>query len=71
MCRLIRVPFVSAAKFMFLFYVPVTHILHNCYIRKTLYATDCQTFVVPTGVSCICVLNLNVGGLIGKGNGMS
>ena len=32
MCRLIRVPFVSTAKFMFLFYVPVTHILHKCYI---------------------------------------
>lgn len=32
MCRLIRVPFISAAKFMLLFYVPVTHILHKRYI---------------------------------------
>ena len=50
MCRLIRVPFVSAAKFMFSFYVPVTHILHKRYILKTSSSADCYLYAVPSGV---------------------
>lgn len=58
MCRLIRVPLISAAKFMLLFYVPVTHILHKCYI--CIYVTSEKLYrrQIVNSLSCrqACVM---------------
>lgn len=58
MCRFICVPLTSAAKFMLLFYVPVTHILHKCYICINVTSEKLHRRQIVTYMPCrqACVM---------------